>query len=68
MTEFVQNIQSNAYFQSLPNWVQESVFQTDVPLASEADLRAFAENLLGKLNGGYLFARHIKHFHFNVSH
>ena len=46
MTEFMKNLTSNAYFKTLPAWVQESIRQTDVPLSTEEELRALAQNLL----------------------
>ena len=45
---FSQNISSNAYFNSLPQWVKETISQTDVPLNSEEELRACSQNLMSQ--------------------
>ncbi|MDD2954689.1 MAG: hypothetical protein PHD67_00085 [Oscillospiraceae bacterium] len=43
---FAKNITGNAYFNSLPQWVKETISQTDVTINSEEELRACAEHLL----------------------
>ena len=46
MTEFLERIRENAYFSSLPAWVQENVLQSGVMLEREAELRRFSEKLM----------------------
>jgi len=43
---FFANIESNAYFQSLPTFIQETIKQGNSQITSEADLRKCAENLM----------------------
>lgn len=46
VTNFSENMKSNAYFQSLPAWVQETIQQTAITLHSEEELRQCAEKLM----------------------
>ncbi len=46
ITNFSENMKSNAYFQSLPAWVQETIQQTSITLHSEEELRRCAEQLM----------------------
>lgn len=46
VTNFSQNMKSNAYFQSLPAWVQETIQQTAITLHSEEELRQCAQKLM----------------------
>lgn len=46
ITNFSENMASNAYFQSLPAWVQETIEQTAITLHSEEELRQCAEQLM----------------------
>ena len=46
VTNFSENMKSNAYFQSLPTWVQETIQQTAITLHSEEGLRQCAEKLM----------------------
>ncbi|MDY4191721.1 MAG: hypothetical protein SOX72_05830 [Oscillospiraceae bacterium] len=43
---FSKNLPHNGYFNSLPQWVKETISQTDVPIHSEEELRACAQNLM----------------------
>lgn len=50
---FFKSIDSNAYFQSLPLFVQETIKQGGSgTIYSETDLRRSAENLMKKKPGG----------------
>lgn len=44
------NLDQNAYFQSLPKMVQETIKQTSVEITSEDQLKSVAENIM-KQNG-----------------
>ena len=46
VTNFSENMKSNAYFQSLPAWVQETIQQTAITLHSDEELRQCAEKLM----------------------
>ncbi len=45
---FFENIESNAYFQSLPVFVQETIKQGSPQIKSEDDLRRCAQQLMKK--------------------
>ena len=45
MNEFKEGLRQNPYFQSLPAWIQESICQSGVELASEKELRAYVKSL-----------------------
>lgn len=50
---FFKTIEDNAYFQSLPLFVQETIKQGGPnSICSETDLRRCAENLMKKGEGG----------------
>ena len=46
MSQFMQQLTENAYFQSLPKWVQESVMQSPLNAQNEEELRLFVNQLL----------------------
>ena len=46
MSQFMQQLPENAYFQSLPKWVQESVMQSPLNAQNEEELRLFVNQLL----------------------
>lgn len=45
-SHFGESIDSNAYFQTLPTYVKESIKQSGVHFASEEELRDCAEKLM----------------------
>lgn len=45
--DFMQGIRQNAYFNSLPPSVQESVIESSVEIQSEDQLRKLAQTLIG---------------------
>lgn len=46
MSHFMQDITSNAYFQSLPQWVKESIIQGPLDVRNEDELRLFVNQLM----------------------
>lgn len=46
---FMENVENNAYFQSLPKFIQESVKQCGAAdVTCEQDLRSLAENMMNQ--------------------
>lgn len=43
---FKKNLDSNAYFSSLPLFIQESIKQSSADISSEEELRKCAENIM----------------------
>ena len=46
MKDFKKNLDSNAYFSSLPLFIQESIKQSSADISSEEELRKCAENIM----------------------
>lgn len=46
MADFMDTLDTNTYFLSLPNFVQENIKMTGVKFQSEAELRQAAEAIL----------------------
>ena len=44
--QFETSLQSNAYFNSLPAYVQETIKQSGIKICSEEELRQCAQNLM----------------------
>ena len=44
--QFMLGLKDNAYFQSLPVFIQENIKQSGVTLNSENDLKRLAQNML----------------------
>ncbi len=47
---FQENLAENAYFQSLPVFVQETIRQSGISIKNEEELRECAQNLLKRPN------------------